>query len=143
MQSIEGPFSHLDEDRLRDLAPHGAPRTFAKNAVVLNEGDETSSLYVIMSGRVKVYMSGEDGRELVVATLKAGEYFGELVLDGGPRAASIATLEPSRFFIPPHADVEGILRGNPVFARELIFKLIGKVRTLNVKVRDLALKDVY
>lgn len=143
MQSIEGPFSHLDEDRLRELAPHGAPRTFAKNAVVLNEGDETSSLYVILSGRVKVYMSGEDGRELVVATLKAGEYFGELVLDGGPRAASIATLEPSRFFILPHADVEGILRGNPVFARELIFKLIGKVRTLNVKVRDLALKDVY
>ena len=143
MQPDEGPFSHLDEDRLRELAPHGAPRAFAKNAVVLNEGDETSSLYVIMSGRVKVYMTGEDGRELVVATLKAGEYFGELVLDGGPRAASIATLEPSRFFVLPHSDVEGILRGNPVFARELIFKLIGKVRTLNVKVRDLALKDVY
>jgi CRP/FNR family transcriptional regulator, cyclic AMP receptor protein len=143
MLTIEGPFSHLDEERLRELAPHGAVRTFAKHAIVLNEGDETSSLYVILSGRVKVYMTGEDGRELVVATLKAGEYFGELVLDGGPRAASIATLEPSRFFVLPHSDVEGILRGNPVFARELIFKLIGKVRTLNVKVRDLALKDVY
>jgi len=138
-----GPFSHLEESHLRELAPHGALRAFPKNTVVLNEGDETSSLYVILSGRVKVYMTGEDGRELVVATLKAGEYFGELVIDGGPRAASIATLEPSRFFILPHTDVEGLMSGNPAFAQELILKLIGKVRALNAKVRDLALKDVY
>src|SRR5688572_6085057 len=143
MNAVQGPFSHVNEAQLHELAPHGVARNFAKNAIVLNEGDETSSLYVILSGRVKAYVTGEDGRELVVATLSVGEYFGELVLDGGPRAASIMTLEPSRFFILPHSDVEGLLRGNPMFSQELIVKLIGKVRALNLKVRDLALKDVY
>jgi CRP/FNR family transcriptional regulator, cyclic AMP receptor protein len=140
---VNGPFAHLTEEGLRELAPHGSARNFAKNAIILNEGDETTSLYVLLSGRVKVYVTGEDGREVVVATLKAGEYFGELVLDGGPRSASIQTLEPSRIYILPNTDVAGLLHGNPLFAHDLIVRLIGKVRTLNVKVRDLALKDVY
>src|SRR5436190_2095181 len=55
----------------------------------------------------------------------------------------LAPHEPSRFFILPHTDVEGLMSGNPAFAQELILKLIGKVRALNAKVRDLALKDVY
>lgn len=143
MAQVQGPFSHLDEAALRELAPHGSARNFPRNAVVVNEGDETNSLYVLISGRVKVFVTGEDGRELVVATVGAGEYFGELVLDGGPRAASVMTLEPCRLFMLPHSDVEGLLRGNPLFAPDLIFKLIGKVRSLNAKVRDLALKDVY
>lgn len=143
MAQVQGPFAHLDEAALRELAPQGSARNFPKNAIVLNEGDETTSLYVLLSGRVKVYVTGEDGRELVVATIGTGEYFGELVLDGGPRSASIMTLEPCRLYILPHSDVAGLLRGNLLFAQDLILRLIGKVRTLNTKVRDLALKDVY
>ena len=143
MAQVHGPFSHLDEGALRELAPHGSTRNFPKNAVVVNEGDETNSLYVLLSGRVKVFITGEDGREVVMTTIAAGEYFGELVLDGGPRAASVMTLEPCKLYILPQSDVEGLLRGNPLFAQDLILKLIGKVRSLNVKVKDLALKDVY
>jgi CRP/FNR family cyclic AMP-dependent transcriptional regulator len=111
--------------------------------VVVNESDTTDSLYVVLSGRAKVFVSEEDGRELVVDTIGAGGYFGELVLDGGPRSASIMTLEPCRFFVIPRGDVEGMIEGNPAFARDLIHKLIGKVRSLTKKVLDLALKDVY
>jgi len=143
MAQVQGPFAHLDEAALRELAPRGATRSFPKNAVVVNEGDDTNSLYVLLSGRVKVFITGDDGRELVVAMIGTGEYFGELVLDGGPRAASVMTLEPCRLFILPQSDVDGLLRGNPLFAQDLILKLIGKVRSLNVKVKDLALKDVY
>jgi CRP/FNR family cyclic AMP-dependent transcriptional regulator len=143
MAQVQGPFSHLDEGALRELAPNGSSRSFPKNAIILNEGDETTSLYVILSGRVKVYVTGDDGRELVVATINKGEYFGELVLDGGPRAASIMTLEPCQLYILPNSDVAGLLRGNPLFAQDLILRLIGKVRSLNTKVRDLALKDIY
>lgn len=143
MPPVKGPFSHLDEAQLRELAPHGSARHFAKNSIVINEGDESSSLYVVLSGRVKAYVTGDDGREVVVATIRAGEYFGELVLDGGPRSASIMTLQPCRIYILPNADVAGLLHGNPLFAQDLILKLIGKVRVLTAKVRDLALKDVY
>jgi CRP/FNR family cyclic AMP-dependent transcriptional regulator len=143
MSGNNGPFADLEEASLRQLAPHGAVRIFPKNAIVVNEGDDTDSLYVIISGRVKAFVTGEDGREVVVNTIEAGDYFGELVLDGGPRAASIMTLEPSRMFVIPYSDVEGLLGAKPEFARDLIAKLIGKVRSLTAKVRDLALKDVY
>ena len=138
-----GPFVNLDENALRALAPHGAVRSFPKGAVVVNEGDATDSLYIVLSGRVKAYVSGEDGREVVLNTILAGEYFGELVLDGGPRSASIMALESCRFFVIPRGDVEGLLERSPAFARDLIYTLIGKVRSLTNKVFDLALKDVY
>jgi CRP/FNR family cyclic AMP-dependent transcriptional regulator len=137
------PFAHLDEAALRALAPHSAARAFPKNAVVVSEGDETDSLYVVLSGRVKVFIAGDDGREVVVNVIDAGDYFGELSLDGGARSASVMTLEPCRLFVISHGDVEGLLAANPQFARDLIQKLIGKVRSLTGKVRDLALKDVY
>jgi CRP/FNR family cyclic AMP-dependent transcriptional regulator len=138
-----GPFVHFDEPALRGLAPHGAVRSFAKGVVVVNEGDATDSLYVVLSGRVKVFVSGENGREVVIGTISAGDYFGELVLDGGPRSASVMTLEPCRFFLIPRRDVEQLMERNPAFARDLIHKLIKTVRSLSNRVLDLSLKDVY
>jgi CRP/FNR family cyclic AMP-dependent transcriptional regulator len=137
------PFAHLDEQALRGLAPGGAVRSFPRNVVVVSEGDPTDSLYVVLSGRVKVFVADENGRELVVNTIGTGDYFGELVLDGQARAASVMTLEPSRFFVIPQRDADALLSGNPQFARHLVRKLIGKVRSLTEQVRDLALRDVY
>src|SRR5690349_10643806 len=137
------PFAGMDEAALRDLAPGGAVRSYPKSVVVVSEGDVTDALYVILSGRVKAFVSDEGGREVVVNTIGAGDYFGELVLDGGPRAASIMTLEPCRMFVIPQADVGQMLESRPAFARDLMKKLIGKVRSLTARVADLALKDVY
>ncbi|HEY6720003.1 MAG TPA: Crp/Fnr family transcriptional regulator [Burkholderiales bacterium] len=141
-QSI-GPLASLDENALRELAPHGAARSFPKNAVIINEGDQTDSLYILLSGRVKVFVGEEDGREVVLSTIREGNYFGELVLDGGPRSASVMTLEPCRCFVIPLGDIQGLLDCNPLFAGHLIHMLIGRVRSLVKKVSDLALKDVY
>jgi CRP/FNR family cyclic AMP-dependent transcriptional regulator len=80
---------------------------------------------------------------VVLSTVGVGDYFGELVLDGGPRSASIMTLEPCRCFVIPLGDIEGLLERNPLFAGHLIHMLIGRVRSLVKKVSDLALKDVY
>jgi len=140
---VPAPFAHLDENALRALAPGGAVRSYAKNVVIVSEGDTTDSLYVVLSGRVKAFVSDESGREAVVNTIGLGDYFGELVLDGGPRSASIMSLEACRLFVIPQADVERLLEGNPAFARDLLRKLIGKVRSLTGRVADLALKDVY
>jgi CRP/FNR family cyclic AMP-dependent transcriptional regulator len=139
----DAPFAHLDEQALRALAPGGAVRAFARNVVVVSEGDATDSLYVVLAGRVKAFVTDESGKELVLTTIGAGDFFGELVLDGGPRAASIMTLEPARFFVIPQRDAEALVSGNPQFARHLVRKLIGKVRSLTERARDLALKDVY
>lgn len=138
-----GPFTSLDEEALRSLAPHGVARSFPRHAVIVNEGDDTDALYVLLAGRVKAFVGDDQGREVVVNTIEVGDYFGELTLDGGPRSASVMTLEPCRVFAIPRRDVLRILETNSAFAQDLIAKLIGKVRSLTSRVRDLALKDVY
>jgi CRP/FNR family cyclic AMP-dependent transcriptional regulator len=72
-----------------------------------------------------------------------GEYFGELVLDGGTRAASVMTLEPCRFLIVPKEDLRELVAQSPDFALHLIRKLIRRVRVLTGDVKSLALMDVY
>src|SRR5688572_23735380 len=133
-------FSEAD---LQAVGSHSIVRSYPKGTIVVTEGDLTDSLYVILEGRVKVFVSDNDGHEVVLLTQGAGEYFGELVLDEGPRSASIVTLVPSRFLIVPKSDFREFVLKNPAFALGIIEKLIGRVRSLTASVKSLALMDVY
>lgn len=133
----------LDEAQLRALSGQGTVRSFPKQTIVVSEGDETDSLYVILSGRVKVFVGDEAGNEIVLGTQGSGEYFGEMALDGGPRSASVMTTEPSRFMVIPRSSMREFLRGQPDFAVRLIEKLIRRSRALTASVKNLALLDVY
>lgn len=133
----------LTEGELRTLSGEGVVKTFPKHAVIVNEGDETDSLYVILSGRVKVFLSDEAGKEIVLGTQGPGEYFGEMVLDGRPRSASVMTLESSRFAVVPKQKFREFLRTHPDFSVHLIEKLIRRTRALTESVKSLALMDVY
>ena len=133
----------LSAEELRAISPHAQTRSFPRNAVVLNEGDRTDSLYIILEGRVRAFVSDPDGKEVALSTQSAGEYFGEMVLDEGPRSASIMTLEPCRFLVVTKNDFKDFLLKNPAFAVRLIEKLIHRVRSLTENVKSLALMDVY
>ena len=135
--------THLNEDELRALTAQGVVKSFPKNAVVVSEGDETDSMYVIVAGRVKYYVSDEEGKEVVLGTQGPGGYFGEIALDGGPRSASVMTLEPARFAVIPRDKVRDFLRTHPNFSIHLIERLIQRTRTLTESVKSLALMDVY
>lgn len=132
-----------DEQELRALSAEGVVKSFPRNAVIVNEGDKTDSLYIILSGRVKVYVSDESGREIVLGTQGLGEYFGEMVLDGGPRAASVMTLEAAHFAVIPKGKFREFLRNHPEFAIHLVEKLIRRTRVLTRNVKSLVLMDVY
>jgi len=133
----------LTEAELCALSGHGAVKSFPKHAVIVSEGDETDSLFVIVSGRVKVFLADEGGKEIVLGTQGPGEYFGEMALDGGARSASIMTLEPSRFIVVPRRKVREFLRTQPEFSARLVEKLIRRTRALTASVKNLALMDVY
>ncbi len=133
----------LNQQELESLTRGALVRSFPRNAVVLNEGDRTDSLYVILSGRVKVYLADDEGKEVTLSTQGPGEYFGELVLDAGPRSASVMTLEPSRFAVVTKEQFTEFLTTHPEFTARLIGKLIRLARTLTSNVRGLALLDVY
>jgi CRP/FNR family cyclic AMP-dependent transcriptional regulator len=136
-------FEGLPEPELRALAERTVTRSYPKQAIIVNEGDESDSLYLILSGRVKVYLSDEHGKELILAIKGAGQYFGEMVLDEQPRAASVITLEPSQFAVLSRDDFRAFLLRHPEVALALIQNLIRVARGLNQNVRSLAMLDVY
>lgn len=137
-------FSGLAKESLEEIEQHGSVKTFKRNTIVINQDDETDSLYVILSGSVKVYISGPDGREVVLNHQGAGDYFGDLALiDKQPRAASVMTMEPSRFMIISRDDFMRCLSGHPEIALNLIKPLTSRIRMLAQNVSNLALLDVY
>jgi CRP/FNR family transcriptional regulator, cyclic AMP receptor protein len=133
----------LDDQLLRAIAARGGVRTFAANTVLVTEDDRSDAVFIILSGRVKAYGSADDGREVVYGTQGAGEYFGEMTLDGGPRSASVMTLEPTTCAVVSGADVREFIAQNPDFALHLIKKLIRLGRASTEHVKSLALDDVY
>ena len=139
----DGPLLSLPEPQLKALAKHGTVKAYPKNAVIVSEGDRSDSLYVILTGKVKVYLADEDGKEMVLNTQGPGEYFGEIMLDEGPRSASVMTLEPSKFSIVSREQLNQFLARSPEVTLELVRSLIHRVRELTKKVSELALLDVY
>ena len=128
---------------IEKMAALATTRTFGKNAIIVSEGDETDSLYVLLAGRAKVFVSDENGREVQLNQIGPGEYFGEVTLDGGPRSASVMALEECRCAVVRRAELTAFLERHPEFAQHVVRKLAHRVRVLTESVRSLALMDVY
>jgi CRP/FNR family cyclic AMP-dependent transcriptional regulator len=136
-------FSGLSQEEVAALAAAAIVRTFPKNTIVVTEGDRSDSLYVILSGRVKVFVSDEQGKDLVLNIQGPGEYFGELALDEGPRSASVATMEPCKMAVIANDVLREFLARHPEAALQLIRGLIGRTRHMTESLKNLALLDVY
>lgn len=137
-------FSGLAAEALAEIELHGSLKSFKKNAIIIKQDDESYSLYVILSGRVKVFVSGEDGREVVLNHQAAGDYFGDLALiDKQPRVASVMTTEASKLMIISRDDFLTCLSRNPEIAINLIKPMTRRMRMLAQNVSSLALMDVY
>ena len=143
LQQVE-IFEGLTDDELETLAESSSSRAFPKNTVVIHENDPADSLFVIESGKVKVYCSDKNGKEFIMNTQGEGDYFGELaLLDDSTRSASVRTVEKSSFCIIFKDDFNRVLDEHPKIARQLIRNLSQRVRKLTGDVKSLALQDVY
>jgi CRP/FNR family transcriptional regulator, cyclic AMP receptor protein len=136
-------FAPLQPETLRAIAASGVVRSFPRNSVLINEGDLGDALYVILSGRVKVFSSNEAGREFVIDFHAAGEYVGEMTLDGEPRSASVMTVEPTTCAVVNRTQFRDFILAHPDFAMHLIERLIHRVRVTTGNLKSLALSDVY
>jgi D-serine deaminase-like pyridoxal phosphate-dependent protein len=108
MQASKGGAGHAAEDRLSGplleaLAQHGNTRPFRAQAILINEGDVSDSIYIVVSGRLRTFASSLDGRDVVLAEHGPGEYVGELALDGAERSASVKAVEPTTCCVVPEA----------------------------------------
>ncbi|MDQ6685430.1 MAG: Crp/Fnr family transcriptional regulator [Pseudomonadota bacterium] len=128
---------------LEALATAGNSRSFRANAILLNEGDAGDSLYIVLSGRLRVYVSSEEGRDVVLLEPGPGEYVGELSMHGAPRSASVKTQVATSCCVVAGSQLRSFLADHPDFALHLSQKLARMVRRLTAQVKSLALQDVY
>lgn len=139
------PFlSKLSDEVLITLAEKAKSAKFPKQATIIMEGDETSSLYIILSGKVRVFSSDEKSKEITLLTQEPGSYFGEIaLLTDEPRSASVATLEKTTCAVISKSDFINWLMNHPDVAITLLGVLSEKIRHLTDKVRQMALSNVY
>jgi CRP/FNR family cyclic AMP-dependent transcriptional regulator len=126
-----------------ELALRGRRQRFRQGAVLIQEGDRGDSLFVILSGRVRSFVENEDGRELTLGFYAAGDCFGEMALDGGPRSASVIAEEPTECAVIDRALLSAYIAEHPDFAFVLIARVIHRARLATETARGLALMDVY
>jgi CRP/FNR family cyclic AMP-dependent transcriptional regulator len=136
-------FWSLPPHHLKALSEQGSVKAYPKNTIIVSEGERSESLFIILSGKVKVFLADEEGKEVLLSTQGPGEYFGEMILDEGPRSASVMTLEPSRFAVVTTDQFKQFVADNPEVGLELVKSLIHRVRELTKSVGNLALLDVY
>lgn len=137
-------FAGLTEDELANIEQHAVTRNFSKRTVLINEGDQTNSLYVVLTGKVKIFCSDENGKEIIIATLDPGAYFGEVALiDDAERSASVMTLEDSSFLVISKEAFKTALSQYPEIAIRLIQEFTNRLRLNTDNIKNLALLDVY
>lgn len=137
-------FEDFSDAELTLLTQRAALRNFPKNSILVNEGDETDSLYIIQSGKVKIFLSDEEGKEIILTIQGPNEYFGEIsLLDSAPRSASAMAIEDCKLYVLPKKDFEAFLLQHPEISLKIIRGLTSRLRTLTDNVKSLALMDVY
>lgn len=136
-------FKGLPEDELRILADKAVIKTLPKNALLFTEGESSQSLYVVLSGKVKVCLNDQGGKEIILDVKGPGEYVGKMALDDGPRPASIITMEPSLLAVISGSDFKQLLIKHSDLAFSVIVSLIQEARALIDNVKSYATLDVY
>ena len=137
-------FADMSESALDALSRCVKQHKYPKHSVIVTEGDTNSNFYIVVSGRLKVFVNGEDGRQLVLNWLEPGDYFGELsLIDGAPRSASVVTLEPTLLQFISQQDFQQLLAADQAASQAMMKALVRRIRYLTNGMRDLALLDVY
>jgi CRP/FNR family transcriptional regulator, cyclic AMP receptor protein len=137
-------FADLPESAQTELLQKARLRTYAKGAVVINEGDPAQALFIVCSGALKACLSDDQGKELILSTLKTGDYFGELaLLDGEPRSANVVALEASQLLVLTNEAFQEVLQSHPDCLWQIVLNLVKQIRHLSESARTLALVDVF
>ena len=128
---------------LQALASRGTDHRYRKGTLLIQEGDVGDTLYIILKGRLRAFTTGDKDRELTYGNYGPGDYIGEMSLDGGPRSASIITLEPCTCAVVTRSTLQAFIAEQPAFAFELLGKVIRRARAATLSAKQMALNDAY
>jgi CRP/FNR family transcriptional regulator, cyclic AMP receptor protein len=137
-------FASFPDDQLRMLTPVITRRSLPRSTTVMASGDPTDSLYIVLSGRLKVMMSDAEGKEVILSILGPGEFFGEMgLIDDAPRSASVVSIEACELLSIAKRDFKKCLAENFEMAQAVMRGLVRRLRDADRKIGSLALLDVY
>jgi CRP/FNR family cyclic AMP-dependent transcriptional regulator len=137
-------FAGFAEEPLRVLAGLVTRRSATRSSIIMATGDPIDSLYIVLSGRLKVMMSDAEGKEVILTILGPGEFFGEMgLIDDSPRSASVVAIEPCELLAITRRDFKKCLAENFDMATAVMRGLVRRLREADRKIGSLALLDVY
>ncbi len=135
-------FTALGAEDLRQIENEMSENSFAKGEILFLEGEPCHGLYVVKSGRVRIFKSSPEGREQVLLIARQGDSFNDVpVFDGGPNPASASALEPSTVYVIPRESLLSLVADCPA-AQAIIKLLAARLRHLTTMVEDLSFRSV-
>jgi len=136
-------FSELDDAEIASIYKLITFNDVPKKSVVLQEGEDGNSLFIIISGSVKISYYAPDGREVVLSLLEEGAYFGEMsLLDKQPRSATVSTLDATRLAQIRRVDFERLLLQQPKVALKLLAETVSRLRRTSRVLERISTMDV-
>jgi CRP/FNR family transcriptional regulator, cyclic AMP receptor protein len=137
-------FAMLPEEQLRMLTMVVTRKSAPRSTTIMAGGDPTDSLYIVLSGRLKVMMSDAEGKEVILSILGPGEFFGEMgLIDDEPRSASVVTIESCELLSIAKRDFKKCMADNFEMSQAVMRGLVKRLREADRKIGSLALLDVY
>ncbi len=137
-------LNHLPDEILSALAVKAKPVKFLKGDTIIAEGEQTHSLYIVISGKVKVLTNYKVGKDVDLLILEPGAYFGEMaLLTDEPRAATVTAIDKTTCAVISKADFKSWLNAHPTIDINLIEILSKKTKYMNEKINQMALSSVY
>jgi len=136
-------FSLLRDTQLVLLTEVLLRKPYPKNSTVVAAGDPADALYIVISGRLKVIMSDKEGKEVILAILNQGDFFGEMgLIDQAPRSATVVAIDSCELLTMTRADFTKCLQNNFDLTMNVILGLVKRLREADRKIGSLALMDV-
>ncbi len=135
-------FSELNDDQLDDISRFAVKQLYKKDNMVLIEEEVGSTMFVIVSGRVKISRISDEGREVILSILVDGDFFGEMaILDGQTRSANAVTLEDTELLIIRRENFLQMLHDYPQVAINLLKELAHRLRRSDSQIKSLSLQN--
>ncbi len=136
-------FAEFNDDEINAIIALATTHNIHKNNVIVQEGDDGNSMFILLQGSVKISFYAPDGREVILSLLETGAFFGEMsLLDKQPRSATVTTLEPSKIAQIRRSDFERLLLKNPTLSIKLLAEVVSRLRRTSIILERISTMDV-
>ena len=137
-------FALLTAGQAESVAEAVVKRRFKRGEVIVEQGEKSNTLFIILTGRVRVVTSDKRGREVILATLQPGDYIGEMsLIDNEPHSATVRAEVQTDMLVLARADFARCLPENSTLSYGVMRGLVRRLRNADRQIESLALLDVY